>query len=366
MNIVVSREELNQAIAMVQRAISTRSPLAILEGILIEAREDQLILTGYDLQKAIVSTIPATVKEGGKLILRSRLFADIVRMLPEERVTIVRGHHGPVQITAGKAKYEIDYLDGDYPELPEVQRENHLEISQNTLREMVNKTIFSASSDPSRPILNGLNVRFSPGELQVVAIDGFRMARQKALVENNQESRELNIPSQALQELVRVLDKSDETVDIYSTDQYILFDNGKVKLVSRLLNGNYIDYKDIVPKQYMSTIRIDSAALLAAIERCSLVINIEMKRDPITLKSLNQDVLQIMARTDIGTAEEELLCHLEGEEIDIDFNPRYLMEALRLLPASEIQLGFGGNGTSLVIEGIEDDSFLYLILPVRR
>ncbi|MDO5737887.1 MAG: DNA polymerase III subunit beta [Eubacteriales bacterium] len=365
MNINLSREELNYAINMVQRAISARSPIGILDGILMEAKDNTLSLTGYDTKKAIICTIPATVSTAGRIVLRSRLIADIVRRLPEDRV-FIKKEQGPVVLRSGKAKFEIDYLDGEYPALPEVQRDYHVKISQDTLKSMIENSIFSASTDPSRPILNGLNFRFSNNDLQVVAIDGFRMARQRAKIKYDAEDRELNIPAPALQELARVLDKTDDPIDIYSSDQFILFDNGKVKLISILLNGNYIDYKDIVPKQFMTSMIIDRQTFLDAVERSSLVINFEMKRDPITLESIGESTLKISARTEVGTAEEEIPCQLSGEAVDIDFNPRYLTDALRMISDDEIKLSFAGTGTSLLIEALEGDEYLYLILPVRR
>lgn len=310
--------------------------------------------------------IPAQVKTEGKLVLRSRLFGDIIRKLPEERVSIEKTDDGPILIHSGHARYEIDFMEGEYPKIPEVEKTKQFSISQNTLREMINETIFAASNDESRPILNGINLHCEGSKLELVAIDGFRLAVRTEEMEDKDENIQFIVPAKAMQEVSRIIEKSDQPVNLYSSHNYILFDNGQVRLVSRLIQGEFMQYEAIIPNSYMSKITISKEDLLAAVERCALIINMEQRRFPITLKSELQSKLVISAASDIGSAKEELNCRIEGEEVDIDFNPRYFLEALKNIPDEEIRLDFGGGGTSCVIRPLEGEKFLYLLLPVRR
>lgn len=366
MNVVISREELNAAISMVQKAISTRSALAILDGILLEAEGNDLVLTGYDLETGIECRIPCEVKCPGRLVLRSRLFGDIIRKLPEERVSLEKTEDGPVLIQSGKARYKIDYMAGEYPKIPEVEKTEQLSVSQNVLRDMIQETIFAASSDESRPVLNGINLVLEDGKLELVAIDGFRLAVREEDIEDKDKTLQYIVPAKAMQEVARILDKSDEPVQLYSSHNYILFANDKVRLVSRLIQGEFMNYENIIPQSSMTSIKLQKQDLLDAIERCALIINVDQRRYPITLQSEDDGRLVVSATTDIGNAREELMCHFEGEPIDVDFNPRYFLDALRNIPDDEIMLDFGGSASSCLIKPLEGDKFLYLLLPLRR
>jgi len=231
---------------------------------------------------------------------------------------------------------------------------------------MIGQTIFAASSDENRPILNGIKVLADDNNLELIAIDGFRLAIRREVFAEELPSMSFIVPAKAMQEVAGILTPTDNPVKIYPSHNHILFDTGSVKLVSRLLQGEYMDYHKVVPSEVMSQIRLNTRDMLDAIDRASLVINVEQRRFPVTLENPDKNTLMISSQTDLGEVHEEIQINLEGENIDADYNPKYFMDALRNIPIDEIYLEFSGTFGPCLIKPIEGDQFLYLVLPLRR
>ena len=366
MQLICSRTALVEAISMVQRAIAIRSTNPILEGILLDA-EDRLTLTGYDLETGIEAILNCDVKEKGKVVLRSKMFGDIIRKLPEEDVLIESQSDFKVNITSGNAKFTIHGLDAmDYPEIPIVEESQKVQLKQSILKSMIEQTIFAVSTDESRPLFNGIKVCIRQDKIELVAIDGFRLAVRSEEIESKTDNLDFIVPGRAMGEVARTLSDSEETVALYLSHNHILFETQKVRLVSRLIKGEFMDYERIIPGSFTTQMVVNARQVLNAIERAALVINVEQRRFPVTLETPETQKMKISARTDLGYVEELIDVDMKGESIDIDFNPKYFLDALSKLGDENVRIEFSGANYPCVIRPLEGEKFLYLLLPLRR
>lgn len=367
MHVICSRSFLNEAIAIVQKAIATRSPNPILEGILIDVSQNTITLTGYDLETGIEYKLDGEVREEGSVVVQSKMFGDIVRKLPDEVVDISTGSDLSFTIRSGNSTFKIRSLEaGDYPKIPVVEESQKVIVPQSVLRSMIMQTIFASSNDESRPVMNGLNVSTEEKNLEIVAVDGFRLAVRREELENKNESLAFNVPAKAMAEVARIMSDSDAEMAIYPSHNHILFENDRIRLVSRLIQGDFMDYRKLVPPSCRSRILINTKEMLEAIERASLVINVELRRFPVTLSNSSEKEMMITAKTDLGHVEEMIPIELSGDNIDIDFNPKYFLDTLRALDCEKIVLEMSGPSSPCLIKPVEGDSFLYLLLPLRR
>ena len=366
MKLICSRDRLMEAISTVQKAVATRSTLPILDGILLEA-ENGVKLTGYDLETGIECQVEADVPESGSIVVNARMFGDIVRKLPDDIVTIETGHNLSLQIECGSTHFSIKGIRADdYPKIPVVEESQQLAIKQHLLKDMIRQTLFAVSNDESRPILNGCYFNCDGKNLEMVAIDGFRLALRKNEIGDDLPAMKFIIPGKALSEVGRILQTNDNTVEIYPSQNHIRFDTGRVKLVSRLIQGEYMNYRGIIPQTAETTMTISPTAMLAAIERASLVITTEERRFPVRLTMPDDETLVVSANTEIGTLREELTVSMTGNRIDIDFNPRYFLDALKAIDEDEISVVFNGSMGPCVLKPADSEEFAYLVLPLRR
>lgn len=368
MKFICSRERLMEAVSIVQKAVATRSTLPILDGILIEAAAGSgLKLTGYDLETGIECKVEADVPESGSLVLNARMFGDIVRKLPDDIVSIENSGSLGVTIDSGSSHFSIKGIRADdFPKIPIVEDAGQLRVKQNIMRDLIRQTIFAVSTDESRPVLNGCCLVSDGKTLEMVAIDGFRLALRRHGSEEPMPEMRYIIPGKALNEVARILQASETTVDISQSQNHILFDTGRVKLVSRLIQGDYMNYRSIIPQSAETTIQISTQAMLDAIERAALVISSEDRRFPVRLATPDNDTLVVSANTDIGTLREEIAISMSGSKIDIDFNPRYFLDALKAIDDDQVSIAFNGAMGPCVIKPIDSDEFSYLVLPLRR
>lgn len=368
MKFICSRDHLIEGISTVQKAVATRSTLPVLEGILVEADTSTGIkLTGYDLETGIEWQMDADVPESGSIILNARMFGDIIRKLPEDIVSIETAANMSIKIECDSTHFSIRGLSADdYPKIPTVEEDLRIQLSQKMFKEMIHQTIFAVSTDESRPILNGSYIVASDKLLEIVSIDGFRLALRRNKLEDELPDMKFIIPGKALAEVGRVLDAVDQPVSIQLSKNHILFDAGQVKVVSRLIQGEYMNYQGILPQTAETTMTISPQAMLNAIERASLVITSEERRFPVRLTMPDDETLVVSANTEVGTLREEISVSMTGERIDIDFNPRYFIDALRVIDEDEISIVFNGSMGPCVLKPIDSDEFAYLVLPLRR
>ena len=370
MKIVCNKNDLMRNISIVQKAVSNNKTVDILNGILIEALDnDKIMFTGYDLQTGIRAEIDAEVQEKGSIVVSSNMFGDIVRKLPEDDV-IISYADNVTEIECGSANFKIPSMDPDnFPRIPEVEENtsDKIIISQVTLKRMINNTSFAISKDNSRPVLTGANIVSDGSSMSVVALDGFRMAINKEDMGNGFPIINYIVPGKAIDEMGKILsDEEDSEVIIYTSMQNLLFDLGNVKMVSRLIDGNFINFNSIITKNPKSVMIIDRKALYEAADRASLIIKTEERKCPLHLFMSDPDVLTIKAQALNCMVDEKIDVTVEGDLVDIDLNCRFLLDALKNISDDTIRVEVNGALGPCIIKPCEGDSYTYLILPIRR
>lgn len=366
MKLTCNKDILLQYINIVNKAVSSRTTLPILECILLTVDERGFILTANDLEIGIrTAPMEAEVSEYGEVAIEARIFNDIIRRLNGETVTIETDEKNAVHIASGSSQFQIMGQNGDdFPELPEVEQENVYSIQQSKLRDMIRQTIFSIAQNDSKPVLTGELLELRQGGIHMVSVDGYRISfRKNPLLQSSGET-DVVVPGKTLGELNKILSQEEgEELLIYPTERHILFDLGTAVMVSRLIEGDFIRYGQSFSEDYKTKILVDKAELIQALERASLVSR-DNRKTPVRIL-IGAKGLEITAQSDMGTAHEELAAEVEGEGLTIAFNPRYLIEALRSIDEDRVKVYFMASLSPCTILPVEGDSFKYLILPLR-
>jgi len=365
MKIASSKSNLIEGINIVQKAVSSKSTLQILEGILIEAG-DTLKLTGNNLEIGIECVIEADIREKGSIVINSKMLGEIIRKLPESEVFIQTFENNKVLIECENSRFEIMGLSSEgYPALPQIEKQGSFNIKQIELKEMIRQTIFSASTEESRPILTGCLFELKDENFSIVAIDGFRLALRKTVLENQKGNINVVVPGKTLNEIVKILQQTEDTVQVYFTNNQIMFDLGNCKIISRLLQGEYMNYKNIIPVDYLTKTIVKTNDLLSSIERASLIITSEEKKYPVRF-NIEKDSFIITSNTEKGSVREEIPSDMTGNPLSIGFNPKFFIDALKAIDDEAINLLFTNNVGPCCIKPLVNDSYIYMILPVRK
>ena len=346
------------------RTVAQKSSLSVLEGILCQAAAG-LSLTGYNMETAITYLIDAEVTDPGACILPAKLFGDIIRRLPEGPVTVVVDDNYKVSIRSGYASFTISAESADeYPELPDVGTGRAIRIPQSALKELIGGTIFAVSDNLSRPIHIGVKFEVADDTISAVAVDGFRLARRTYHLEEA-TGRTLNfvVPAQGLKEVEKILGE-DEDVAFTLGTKHILFQMGGATLVCRLLEGEFLDWRRVVPTNCPIKLTAHVSDLASSIERVGLIVS-EKYKSPVRCVFSNQ-VLNLRTNTTIGEAQDRCAIAGDGKELEIGFNVRYLADALRAIPSEEVVLELTNGLSPIVLTPAEDKyDYAYMVLPVR-
>ena len=357
---------LQQAISTASRCAAAKSPIPALEGLLIEA-DREVRITGYDLKKGIYTSFPADVAESGSIVLNAKLFGEIVRSLPDDIITVSVENGFQTEITCAASAFSIMGTDSaEYPELPSVEKQSAISIPQEILAKMIHQTIFAVSDNESRPIYTGSLFEIQENSLVVVAVDGYRLAMRKETVEAaDVEDCSFIVPGAALSDLEKLCDGKDEKVSITVGAKHISFVLGETVLITRRLEGEFLNYKKSVPSEFGIIVEADREELTKSISRVSLIID-EKTKNPLRI-SVTDGRLVINCVTGIGSGGDECAVkNIAGENLVIGFNNRYLLDALKAAPAEKIRIGFNSPSAPCVIFPAEGEaSFSYMILPVR-
>ena len=356
---------LQAAINTTSRAVSPKSSIPALEGILLEADHD-LKLTGYNLETGIRTSVPADIQSGGSLVLGARLFGEIVRKLPDDLV-IFTAENYMVNIKCGMSEFNILGTDPEeFPELPTVEYQNSLNIQQNKLKSMISQTIFAVSDNESRPIHTGALFEVNDEGLTMVAVDGFRLAlrREPVLAKEGSPSFSFVVPGAALSEVEKICGQVEEPASVTQGAKHVMFKVGETILVSRRLEGEFLAYRQAIPRNNSIHVTGDTRALLSSIDRVSLMINEKLKSPLHCI--FDENMLKIRTKTAIGDAADQCPIDGDGGGLEIGFNNRYLMDALKAAPADRVRLELTTSVSPCVILPAEgDENFLYMVLPVR-
>ena len=348
------------------RTVAQKSALSAIEGILCQA-SDGLSLTGFNMETAIIYKIDAEVTDVGECVLPARLFGDIIRRLPEGPVTVVVDENYKVSIRAGYASFTISAESAeDYPELPDVGTGRCVFIPQPALKDLISGTIFSVSENQGRPIHTGVKFEVENDTISAIAVDGFRLARRTYHMETSTD-RQMSfvVPAQGLKEVEKILQESEEDAAFTLGSKHIMFKIGEATLICRLLEGEFLDWRRVVPTNCPVKLVANVAELTSSIERVGLIVS-EKYKSPVRCVFSEQVVL-LKTNTTIGAAEDRCSLAGDGKELEIGFNVRYLCDALRAVPSEEVVLELT-NGLSPIVltpvEGTKED-FSYMVLPVR-
>lgn len=367
MKIQCSTALLSQACQNVQRAVSTKTSIPAVEGILIKALGNELILTGYDLEIGIKTSINAAIEEQGSIILNAKILCEILRNLPDETVKIESDDRNLAVITSGNTKYQIMGISADeYPELPTVKGGFPIVISQKLLRDMVRQTIFAVASTDSKVVYTGIKFELTENEIKLIAVDGFRMAIRKEAIDYKGDDVSFIVPSKTLSEVVKLAVADEDGEDYISMGigkRHILFEIGGYSIISRLLEGEFLNYKAAIPVTASTRVGIDTRSFINSIERASLIINDKTKS--LVSCIFDENVVKISSVASLGTANDRLDAEIEGNRVEIGFNNRYLLDALKACDTDTVRIELNGSISPILILPPEGDDFTFLVLPVR-
>ena len=365
MRFTCEKSFLLQGLNIAGRTVAQKSSLSVIEGILCRAGMD-LSLTGYNMETAITYVIEAEIADPGECILPAKLFGDIIRRLPEGPVTVVVDENFKVSIRAGYASFTISAESADdYPELPDVGDGRSVYIPQNALKDLISGTIFSVSDNQSRPIHTGVRFEVNEGNISAIAVDGFRLARRTFHPENPvNRTMAFVVPAQGLKEVEKILVDSDDDASFTIGPKHILFQIGGATLICRLLEGDFLDWKRVVPTNCPVKLVVNVSDLTASVDRVGLIVS-EKYKSPVRCIFSNQ-VVRMRTNNTIGAAEDQCSIAGDGKELEIGFNVRYLADALRAVPSEEVTLELTNGLSPIVLTPVDEKhDFAYMVLPVR-
>ncbi len=359
------KQSLLSAVTNVSGAVAIKNGIPALEGILLSAGEDGLDLTGYNLELGITSHIYAEVSESGQIVLSAKLFGDIIRKLPDDSVTISCDESLLVNITGGISDFKILGLSADeYPDLPDIDGNDSFTMKQNVLSSVITQTVFAVSDSETRPVHTGCKFSVSQGHLTVAAVDSFRLAvRNEEVISSG--SFDFVAPGGSLKEAAKIMIDSDDDVKVTLGRSLIRFEMGDNSLITRRLEGQFLDYDRVIPKDPTIKIVIDRSGFSSCVERAALVIS-EKYRSPIRC-TFGHNRATMVAATALGSSKDEVFISGDGGDMTIGFNSRYMLEALKTAHCSELLLEMKDPGSPIVIKPaeVDDNSFLFLVMPIR-
>ena len=363
MKIISSKELLVNAINIVQKAVSTKNNVTLLDGILLEAGKI-FKMTGNDLEIGIECIVPADIRKEGSIVINSKIFGDIIKKMPDSDIMIELIDNNDVLIESENSHFKIKgNSSDDYPLIPEIEAERSFKLSQKIAKDMIRQTIFSVGDDENREILTGSLIESDEDKLVFVAIDGHRMAMRKTYNGVQNTNFRVVVPGKTLNEISKILDAEDSEIEIFTSKNQILFKIDNCKVMSRLLEGEYLNYKSIIPDENETKIRLKTKELLSSMERAAL-ISINEKKYPVRF-DIEDDILVISSSTEIGNVRDEISIDVEGKNMTIGFNPKYFLEELRVIDDEVVDIYFNSDIGPCTIKPIETDEFAYMILPVR-
>ena len=363
MRFTCEKSMLVQGLNIAGRTVAQKSSLSVLEGILCRAGLG-VSLTGYNMETAITYTVEAEVSDPGVCILPAKLFGDIIRRLPEGPVTVVVDENYKVAIRSGYASFNISAEAAeDYPELPDVNAGRGIRIPQNALKELISGTIFAVSENQGRPVHTGVKFEVESDRISAIAVDGFRLARRTYRANTGMELSFV-VPASGLKEVEKILTDSDAEVTFTLGSKHILFDIGNAVLVCRLLEGDFLDWRKVVPTNCPVKLVAHVSDLARSMERMGLVVS-EKYQSPVRCVFSDQ-VLQLQINTTIGTAEDRCAIAGDGKDLLIGFKVQYLADALRAVPTEEVVLELTNGLSPIVMTPVDEKyDFSYMVLPVR-
>jgi DNA polymerase III subunit beta len=362
MKITCSRDELNQKLAVVSRAVSARTSVQVLLGVLLRAEAGELRLAATDMELSLRASLPAEVEDEGAVVVPGRLLVELARLLPEGEVSIEhRAEEGVVRVECGSANYRLHtYSVEDFPRLPDVESLTAFEIDRRAFLDTVARVSRSASRDESRPVLTGIFVRFEKGKLVMAATDSYRLSVKETQLEGDAPELEAIIPARALGELARIAQAGD-AVELGIQENQVVFSTDGLLLTTRRIDGQFPNYKQLLPETFEHELTLPRVELLEVVRRTSVMAQ---RNSPLRLRFAEGELTVSAQTQDIGESHESLPVAFEGEPLEIGFNAEFLREGIESVSAGEVILKLISPLRPGLIQGDGDD-FWYLIMPIR-
>ena len=364
MKFTCSTADITAASATVAKAVSQKAAIPSIEGILITAAAGAVTLTGYDLELAITTQMSAVIEEEGSIVINAKTLCDIVRKMSDETITITADERKLCSIKSGYSEFSLNGIGADeYPELPSVQNGIGININTETFIKMVKKTVFACAVVDTRPMFTGVKFEIEDGELRMVALDGFRLAIRKEKIAYESEKLEFIVPSKTLNEIIKISYETDEEISISLGKRHIVFTIGDYSIISRLIEGEFLNYSRTIPTGSNTQAIVNTSTLLNAIERTAIVITDRVKSPIRCIFGGNEIKLNCITNT--ARVNDRISASIVGDKIEIGFNSKYFIDALKNCDCEQIKIEMLDAIKPIKITSTEDDSFLFIIMPVR-
>lgn len=365
MQIVCDGLDLSDAVLKVSKAISNRTTNPILEGIKLVAEEDVLTLSATDTELSIEKKIKADVKVEGETVVPGRFFTEFMKKLSNEKIELELNSQNQLKIKYMDSESFIQcFVTDEYPSFNKVSSKDKFCITKTNLKNLINKSIFSVAVDDSRPILKGTLLEITSKQVKAVALDGYRLAMVSEPIENGTVDGGVIIPARSLAEIAKLLDESDDLVTVYIDAKYVMVDMGDTKIISRILEGEFLNYKQIIATEFTTEVVINKAQLTDALERASLLSKVGQNN--LVKFDIKENNLLLTSNSEIGNVKENIGITSQGKDLFIAFNARYFMEAFRANSDEFVKIKFNASSNPcVVVPASNSDEYLYLILPVR-
>ncbi len=369
MKLICEKDNILKALNSVTKAVATKTTMPILEGILIQTNDNEVKFTTYDLEIGIEYIIKCEVKEQGATVVNAIMFSEIIRRLPDSEIKITLDEKNLLVIECEGSLYKLATMNPDeFPELPQINIENSIEMEQNSLKDMIRKTIFAVSTEENRPIFTGCLFEIKNNKLNVVAVDGFRLAWKSKFLQNKINDFSAVIPGRTLNEINKIMIDSYEPIKIGVAKNQALFEMENCKIVTRLLDGEFLNYSSVIPENWETRIRVDKNTIQNCFERISLISSSSIEKEKKYPVKVNVDIgkVTISCTNQTGDAKEEMYVTTEGKNLEAGFNPKYFLDALRNIDDQEVFIDFGTSISPCIIRPVEEGGdYIYMVLPIR-
>jgi len=368
MKIVCYKDTILKAINSVVKAVASKTTMPILEGILIQTNDNEIKLTTYDLELGIEYVMNCEVNEQGSCVVNATMFSEIIRKLPDSEIHIRLNNNNLLEIECEGALYKLTTMKPEeFPELPKIEVENAIELEQGILKGMIRKTIFAVSTEENRPIFTGCLFEVENNKLNLVAVDGFRLALRSIYLQSKSNNFSAVIPGKTLNEVNKILSDSFENVKIGIAKNQALFEMDNCKIVTRILDGEFLNYRTVIPNNWETRIRVNKNNLQNSFERISLISSSSIEKEKKYPVKVSVDIgkVTISCTNQTGDAKEELFVSSEGKNMEAGFNPKYFLDSLKAIDEEDIFIELGSSISPCLVKSVENNEYVYMILPIR-
>ena len=368
MKVVCYKDKILKAINSVVKGVASKTTMPILEGILIQTNDNEIKLTTYDLEIGIEYVINCEVKEQGSTVVNAIMFSEIIRKLPDTEIHISLNKNNLLEIECEGALYKLATMNPEeFPELPKIEIENSIDIDQTLLKNMIRKTIFAVSTEETRPIFTGCLFEVENNKLTLVAVDGFRLAMRSIFLNKQTNNFKAVIPGKTLNEVNKIISDSFDQIKIGVSKNQALFEMENCKIVTRILDGEFLNYKNVIPNNWETRIKVNKNNIQNSFERISLISASSVEKEKKYPVKVQVDIGKVIisCTNQTGDAKEELYVSTEGKNLEVGFNPKYFLDSLKVIEDEDVYIEFGSSISPCLIKSTEDNDYTYMILPIR-